>query len=147
MPDVLSSTQRSYCMSRIRGKDTNPERLIRTGLFAMGFRYRLHRRSLPGSPDLVLPKHRAVIFVHGCFWHKHGCELFRWPKTNAEFWRNKISKNSRNDKQNLIRLGAEGWRVLTVWECSLRGKRRMDQTVLIGKIARWLRARKKRTEL
>lgn len=147
MSDVLSSIQRSYCMSRIRGKDTNPERLIRNGLFAMGFRYRLHRRSLPGCPDLVLPKYRAVIFVHGCFWHKHGCELFRWPKTNSEFWREKITRNSKNDAKNVENLNSAGWRVLIVWECALRGKHRLKTENLIGKIARWLSSARARSEI
>ncbi len=142
MADVLSPEQRSYCMSRIRGKDTKPEYLIRRGLFALGFRYRLYQRCLPGCPDLVFPKYRAVIFVHGCLWHRHECELFRWPTTNAAFWRKKINRNSRNDKQNLTKLSAEGWRVLTVWECSLRGKRRVDRTILVGRIANWLRSRR-----
>lgn len=147
MPDVLSSMQRSYCMSRIRGKDTKPERLIRNALFAMGFRYRLHQRSLPGCPDLVLSKYRAVIFVHGCLWHKHGCELFRWPKTNAEFWRKKITRNSRNDAENLVKLKSAGWRVLVVWECSLRGKRRLKPETLIDQIARWLFSGRKKSEI
>jgi DNA mismatch endonuclease (patch repair protein) len=147
MPDVLTPTQRSYCMSRIRSKDTKPERLVRRGLFALGFRYRLHQRGLAGCPDLVFPKYRAVIFIHGCLWHRHECELFRWPQTNEAFWRKKIKRNSKNDKRNLTKLSAEGWRVLTVWECSLRGKRRIDQTILVGRIALWLRSKKKQTEL
>ncbi len=133
-------------MARIRGKDTKPEFMIRRGLFALGFRYRIHVRHLPGCPDLVFPMYRAVIFVHGCLWHGHKCELFRWPKTNAEFWQRKIKKNSKNDMQNLKRLMAEEWRILTVWECSLRGRHRMDYTILIGRIARWLRSSAKRAE-
>jgi len=96
---------------------------------------------------LVFPKYRAVIFIHGCLWHRHECELFRWPKTNEAFWREKINRNSKNDKRNLTKLSTEGWRVLTVWECSLRGKRRVDQTILVGRIAHWLRSTKKLTEL
>lgn len=147
MPDVLSAAQRSYCMSRIRAKDTKPELMIRKGLFAMGFRYRLHQRRLPGCPDLVFPRYGAVIFVHGCLWHRHRCELFRWPKTNAQFWRRKINKNSKNDKRNVRNLRTQGWRVLTVWECSLRGRHRMEHAALIARIAGWLRSTaKKRTE-
>lgn len=147
MPDVLSPQQRSYCMSQIRGKDTKPEYLIRKGLFALGFRYRLHQRSLPGCPDLVLPKYKAVIFVHGCLWHRHKCVLFQWPRTNAEFWRRKIDRNCQNDERNLIKLQSSGWRVLTVWECALRGKTRLDPAVLMNKIVRWLSSRRKRAEI
>lgn len=147
MTDVLSRAQRSYCMSRIRGKDTNPERLIRTGLFALGFRYRLHRRSLAGCPDLVLPKYRAVIFVHGCFWHRHKCGLFKWPKRNAAFWRQKINRNHAGDKKNLMTLNSEGWRVLVVWECALRGRRRVNPLDLFDKIARWLASGQKQQVL
>ena len=147
MADVLSPKQRSYCMSRIRGKDTKPERLIRKGLFALGFRYRLHKRSLPGCPDLVFPKYRAVIFVHGCLWHKHQCDLFRWPKTNAEFWRRKITKNSENDARNLAKLNSAGWRVLVVWECVLRGKHKLGNERVIDRIARWLPSAQRRSEI
>src|ERR1700720_3854735 len=147
MADVLSREQRSYCMSRIRGKDTKPEYIIRKGLFALGFRYRLHQRSLPGCPDLVFPRRRAVIFVHGCLWHKHECPLFRWPKTNAEFWRNKITRNSRNDVHNILKLNAEGWRVLVVWECTLRRKRSAPIKGVMGQVARWLLHGSKRREI
>jgi DNA mismatch endonuclease (patch repair protein) len=147
MSDVLSPTQRSYCMSRIRGKDTRPERLIRRGLFALGFRYRLHRRSLPGCPDLVFPRHQAVIFVHGCLWHKHECDLFKWPKTNAGFWRRKISRNSNNDEKNVAELSLAGWRVLTVWECALRGRKRRKPEKLMRDIARWLMSERRRREI
>lgn len=147
MSDVLSSEQRGYCMSQIRGKDTKPELLIRKGLFALGFRYRLHRRGLPGSPDLVLPKHGAAIFVHGCFWHRHGCPLFRWPKTNAAFWRRKIEKNRKNDIRNVERLNLEGWRVLTVWECALRGRKQNRHQQTVEKVARWLASGRRRWEI
>jgi DNA mismatch endonuclease (patch repair protein) len=147
MADVLSREQRSYCMSRIRGKDTKPEYIIRKGLFALGFRYRLHQRSLPGCPDLVFPRRRAVIFVHGCLWHKHECPLFRWPKTNAEFWRNKITRNSRNDARNIVKLNAAGWRVLTVWECTLRRKPSSLIKGVTAKVAGWLQHGPKRREI
>lgn len=145
--DVLSPDQRSYCMSRIRGKDTKPEYIIRKGLFGMGFRYRLHKRSLPGCPDLVFPKYRAVILVHGCLWHKHECESFRWPKTNAAFWKEKITRNSRNDAENLVKLNSAGWRVLTVWECTLRRKPSVVLQNVIAKVARWLEHGQKRREI
>ena len=138
MADVLSAEQRSYCMSRIRGKNTKPEHVIRRGLFALGFRYRLHRRDLPGCPDITLAKHRAVIFVHGCLWHGHECSLFKWPATNADFWRRKIMGNRANDQEVLAELKEQGWRVLTVWECALRGRCRLDPAGLIGKVVRWL---------
>lgn len=147
MADVLSPDQRSYCMSRIRGKDTKPEYIIRRGLFGKGFRYRLHERSLPGCPDLVFPKYRAVILVHGCLWHKHECELFRWPKTNAAFWKEKITRNSRNDVENIVKLNAAGWRVLTVWECTLRRKPSVVLENVIAKVARWLEHGQKRREI
>jgi DNA mismatch endonuclease (patch repair protein) len=147
MADILSPEQRSYCMSRIRGKDTKPEYVIRKGLFGMGFRYRLHERSLPGCPDLVFPKYRAVILVHGCLWHKHECESFRWPKTNAAFWREKITRNSRNDAKNLVKLNAAGWRVLTVWECALRRKPSVDLEKIIAKVAHWLDHGPKRRQI
>lgn len=138
MSDVLSPAQRSYCMSRIRGKNTKPEQAIRKGLFALGFRYRLHARSLPGCPDLVFPKHRAVVFVHGCLWHKHECQLFKWPKTNADFWKRKITRNARNDGRHIARLNSAGWRVLIVWECAVRGKKKQLAERVMHRIAGWL---------
>ena len=147
MTDVLSPTQRSYCMSRIRGKNTKPERLIREGLFALGFRYRLHQRNLSGCPDLVLSKYRAVIFVHGCLWHGHECELFHWPRTNPLFWRKKITRNHYNDEGNLAKLRSAGWRTLVIWECAIRGKQRMKEQKLIRKVAAWLSSEKRCAEI
>ncbi|WP_244559705.1 MULTISPECIES: very short patch repair endonuclease [unclassified Azospirillum] len=112
-------------MSRIRAKDTKPEMLIRRGLHAKGMRYRLHRRDLPGCPDLVFPQYRAVVFVHGCFWHGHDCPLFKPPATRQEFWAAKIAGNCARDKQSIIALLSAGWRVLTIWECSMRGSTRL----------------------
>ena len=142
MADVLSPTQRSYCMSQIRSKDTKPEILVRRGLFALGFRFRLHKRNLPGSPDLVFPKYCAVVFVHGCLWHGHACPLFRWPATNASFWYAKIVRNRETDKANVARLREAGWRVFTVWECALRGPGRRDPERLLQMTATWLRSRR-----
>lgn len=147
MSDVLSPKQRSYCMSRIRSKDTKPELVIRRSLFSLGFRYRLHQRTLPGCPDLVFSKYRAVIFIHGCLWHRHECHLFQWPRTNSAFWRRKITRNYNNDKKNLMWLGRAGWRVMTVWECALRGKQRKDSAKVTKQIARWLLSSKKRAEV
>lgn len=121
MPDVLTETQRHYNMSRIRGRDTKPEMTIRRGLHARGLRFRLHRKDLPGRPDLVFPRHRAVIFVHGCFWHGHDCPMFKWPETRQEFWREKIRKSRERDQRSFASLRDQEWRVLTVWECALRG--------------------------
>lgn len=116
-------------MSRISGKDTKPEELVRKYLFSKGFRYRKNVRTLPGSPDLVLPKYHTVIFVNGCFWHGHkNCKYFVWPKNNTEFWRKKIEANMERDKRKKSQLGDMGWTVLTVWECELRPKER--QTTL-----------------
>lgn len=147
MSDVLSAQQRSLCMSRIRGKDTKPEILVRKGLFALGFRFRLHAKDLPGSPDLVFPKHRAVIFVHGCLWHGHACHLFKWPQTNAVFWRNKIEKNKHNDTACQQALRAAGWRVLTIWECALRGRKRMEPGSLLNNVSQWLRSQQADAQL
>ena len=146
MSDVLSTAQRSYCMSRIRGKNTKPEYIVRKRLFALGFRYRLHVRSLPGCPDLVFPKYRAVVFVHGCLWHRHNCKLFQWPKTNATFWREKIIGKSRRDKRHLRRLKAGGWQVLTLWECTLRKEHAKGAEAAIARVARWLRGKQRDKE-
>lgn len=125
-------------MSGIRGKNTKPELLIRRGLHARGFRYRLHCKDLPGKPDLCFPKFRAVIFVHGCFWHGHDCHLFKWPSTRPEFWREKIARNRQVDAAAIERLFASGWRVAIVWECSLKGKHRLETQVLIDQVQNWL---------
>lgn len=118
MVDVHSPAQRSYNMSRIRGKDTRPEMIVRSLVHQMGFRFRLHRKDLPGKPDLVLPRHERVIFVHGCFWHMHRCRYGRvTPKTNAEFWQAKREGNVARDRRNRRKLKAAGWQVLTIWEC------------------------------
>ncbi len=107
-------------MAGIRAKDTKPELVVRQGLYALGLRYRLHARDLPGKPDLVFRKHRAAIFVNGCFWHGHDCPAFRWPKTREDFWRAKIGRNMANDAANAARLAALGFRSLTIWECAIR---------------------------
>ncbi len=117
---------RRRTMSRIRSRNTKPEQLVRKGLHARGLRFRLHRRDLPGTPDLVLPRYRVALFVHGCFWHGHGaedseaCQLFRWPKTRSEFWRQKIVGNRARDARVQAKLQASGWRVAVIWECQLR---------------------------
>ena len=125
-------------MSAIRGSNTRPELTIRKGLHALGFRYRLHDRKAPGKPDMVFPRYRAVILVHGCFWHQHDCHLFKWPKTRTEFWAHKIKSNRDRDRNVLSLLKADGWRVLTVWECALKGKTRLQPDELIDSIGSWL---------
>lgn len=109
-------------MSGIRGKDTRPEIIVRQALHRAGFRFRLHRKDLPGKPDIVLPKYHTVIFVHGCFWHGHGCRYFKVPKTRTDFWLDKIMANAKRDRLQEDALRAAGWRVFTVWECDIRDK-------------------------
>lgn len=131
MVDVHTKKQRSYNMSRIRGKDTKPERIVRSMLHQMGYRFRLHRSDLPGKPDIVLPKHRTVIFVHGCFWHMHNCKYGRvTPQTNTEFWQNKRSGNVERDRANRRKLIKLGWRVVTVWECWTKDKDFLQRKLL-----------------
>lgn len=118
--DVHSPEQRSYNMSRIKGKNTKPELLVRKWLWSRGYRYRLHRKDLPGKPDIVFPRQRKAVFVHGCFWHKHDCRYFKWPRTNREFWKKKINENVRRDQKNYQDLIADGWNYFIVWECELK---------------------------
>lgn len=119
--DVHDKETRSYNMSRIKGKDTKPEEIVRKYLFSQGFRYRKNDKRLPGKPDIVLPKYKTVIFINGCFWHKHeGCRYFVWPKSNTEFWREKIEATVERDKKKTAELVAAGWRVLIIWECELK---------------------------
>jgi DNA mismatch endonuclease (patch repair protein) len=123
MADHFSPEQRRYCMSRIRGKDTKPEILVRKGLHARGFRFRLQDRKLPGTPDIVLPKWGVAIMVNGCFWHGHkGCRYATRPKANTEFWDAKIVRNRHRDEVTAAHLEALGWTVITIWECELKGK-------------------------
>jgi DNA mismatch endonuclease (patch repair protein) len=142
MVDVLSPQQRSFNMSRIRSRDTKPELLLRRGLHARGFRFRLHRRDLPGRPDLMFPARRAVMFVHGCFWHGHGCQLSKMPTTRAEFWQRKINGNAARDRAAMDELKAAGWRLLVIWECAMRGPARLDNEVLLETASAFLRSGK-----
>lgn len=129
MADIKTKEARSYNMSRIRGKNTRPEEMVRKYLFSHGFRYRKNDPKLPGSPDIVLPKYRTVIFVNGCFWHGHeGCKYFVWPKNNADFWKQKIQCNIERDARKIHELQTKGWKVLVVWECELKSKKR-DSTL------------------
>ena len=137
--DVLTAEQRRFNMSRIRGKDTKPEMLLRRGLHAAGLRFRLHAPWLPGKPDLVFPKYRAAILIHGCFWHGHGCSLFKMPATRSEFWAEKISSNRERDIRTTEALRRAGWRLLTVWECSLKGRGRKPVSEVIDFCATFIK--------
>ncbi|WER47797.1 very short patch repair endonuclease [Cupriavidus sp. WKF15] len=127
-------------MSRIRGKNTKPELSVRKGLFARGLRYRLHDSRLPGTPDLVFPKHRAIIQVHGCFWHGHEqCKLYKPPSSNVDYWTTKIARNKANDYRSSTQLDEMGWRVRVVWECSIRGQSADRLEAFYDELADWVR--------
>jgi DNA mismatch endonuclease (patch repair protein) len=136
--DTISKAARSALMARIRGKDTKPEVAVRSALHRAGFRFRLYARGLPGRPDIVLPKHGVVIFVHGCFWHRHGCSLSSEPATRRRFWQAKFDANVARDRRNARALRALGWRVLTVWECALRTNAGRERAIaaLVRRIGR-----------
>ena len=137
MADVVDLETRSRMMSGIRGKDTKPEMAVRRTLFAAGFRFRLHRRDLPGAPDVVLPGRRVAVFVHGCFWHRHeGCPYAKLPATRPEFWKAKLEGNAGRDRRNAEALRAAGWRVLVVWECATRGKAAEGLTL---RLSEWIK--------
>lgn len=141
MADVLTPRQRSYCMSRIRGKDTKPEIVVRRIAHALGYRFRLHRRDLPGTPDLVFPRLRKLIHMHGCYWHCHDCRYGAVvPKTNAEFWQRKRAGNVERDRRNARAARELGWDVLVVWECEVR-----DETALRRRLSAFLAAPAART--
>jgi DNA mismatch endonuclease, patch repair protein len=147
LAERLDQSDRSKLMARIGGKDTAPELVVRRGLHAAGFRFRLHMRNLPGRPDLVLPKYRAVIFVNGCFWHGHDCDAFRWPATRQDFWTAKISGNRSRDAANTLKLTELDWRVGIVWECALRRKATSEQTKTLTALKDWLRGTDSMIEL
>ena len=134
-------------MARIKGKNTKPEMVLRRALHALGFRYRLHVSGMPGKPDLVLPRYRAAVFIHGCFWHGHDCELFRIPATRSDFWREKLAGNRARDDAALDSLAAMGWRTLVVWECAMRGKSRRSADEIACRMAEWLRSGAARGEI
>lgn len=134
MTDVFSKEKRSWIMSRVKGRDTKPEILVRSFVHRMGFRFRLHRRDLPGNPDIVLPRHGKIIFVHGCFWHGHKqCRRSKRPTTNKVFWNKKLDENIERDKRFRRKLRRMGWKVLIVWQCETRKPEK-----LIGKLERFL---------
>jgi len=144
--DIVSPTVRSRMMSGIRGKNTRPELLIRRILFAAGYRFRLHRKDLPGTPDIVLSKYRAVIFIHGCFWHMHdGCRFAKIPSSRKQFWRRKLAGNRERDRRSIDELMAAGWRVLVVWECMTRSETSCN--ALSQRLDSWLQGRRQFAEL
>ncbi|CAN7654002.1 very short patch repair endonuclease [Rhizobium sp. LjRoot254] len=140
MPDIVDQPTRSRMMSGIRAKNTKPELAVRQRLHALGFRYRIHVVEVPGKPDLVLPKYRAAIFVHGCFWHGHNCSLFRLPDTRRDFWQAKIDRNKQRDEQVSGQLQDAGWRQLSIWECAFRGSDQIGLDAVIERTQRWLRS-------
>jgi len=134
-------------MSGIRSKNTKPEIVIRKALHKEGFRFRIHCRDLPGKPDLVFPKYKAVIFIHGCFWHVHDCSLFKWPSSRREFWKSKLSRNQEKDSESLQKLRDAGWRVLVIWECAFKGVKRLPLEKIVAGAGRFLTGKKKFAEI
>lgn len=130
MADNHSKEIRSMNMSHISGKNTKPEEIVRKYLFSKGLRYRKNVKNLPGCPDIVLKKYKTVVFVNGCFWHKHDCGRFVWPSSNVEYWHNKINRNVERDAKNAVLLAEAGWQVLTIWECELK-KNIAEQNLII----------------
>lgn len=141
MTDIVDRQTRSRMMGGIRGKDTKPEIAVRSLLHRSGFRFRLHVRELPGRPDIVLPKYRVIVNVMGCFWHGHECDIFRWPSTREDFWREKICGNRNRDRKVNAQLLEAGWRIATVWECALRGRTAWDEERLSRKFSLWIKGR------
>ncbi len=141
MTDIVDRKTRSRMMSGIRGRDTKPEITVRSLLHRSGFRFRLHVRELPGKPDIVLPRYRAIVNVMGCFWHGHECATFRWPSTRKAFWRGKILENRRRDHAVGALLLRANWRTATVWECALRGRTARSEAKLARTLSSWIRSR------
>ncbi len=139
MADIVTLEKRSQMMSGIKGKNTKPEIAIRKELHKRGFRYRIHVKSLIGKPDLVFPKHKAVIFINGCFWHGHAdCRLFKLPSSRTEFWKIKINRNRELDLNAVNKLHSDGWRIGVIWECCMRGKRKRTQDYIFSRTTAWL---------
>ena len=145
--DIVTPQVRSRMMSGIGGKNTKPELILRSALHRTGFRFRLHRRDLPGRPDLFFPKHRAALFIHGCFWHWHDCHLFKWPSSREEFWREKINGNAERDRRQVALLKDTGIRVGVVWECALKGRTRLQLDDVIAACSQWLASEEPRFNL
>jgi DNA mismatch endonuclease, patch repair protein len=138
MVDVVDAATRSRMMSGIRSKNTKPERIIRSELHKLGFRFRLHSSATPGRPDLVLPKYQAAVHINGCYWHGHDCKLYRLPNTRRTFWKEKIQRNRLRDRRVLKATLAMGWRHLAIWECAFRGSDQLGLGMTIQRAARWL---------
>lgn len=138
MTDIVDKKTRSRMMSRILGRDTKPEMVVRSGLHQLGFRFRLHVKGLPGRPDLVLPRWKTAVFVNGCFWHCHGCELFRWPKTNHEFWKTKLTANRDRDRKAIHRLVGDDWYVAIIWECAIRHRKSIQIERMFSSLSNWI---------
>ncbi len=138
LTDTVSVERRSEIMAQVGSGDTKPELLVRKGLHALGFRYRLHVKELPGKPDLVFPRYKSVIQINGCFWHGHSCPRCRMPSSNTEYWNQKVARNMERDVANRQLLLDEGWRVLTIWECALTGKWKLGLSRVIGLASAWL---------
>lgn len=147
MADTLTPEQRRLNMSSIRSRDTAPELTVRRALHGRGFRFRLHRRDLPGRPDIVLPRYRTAVFVHGCFWHGHDCPLFKVPASRTEFWTAKVEANRRRDEASLLRLDQLGWRIACVWECALKGPGRLTMTEVSDRLATFILSADKATDI
>lgn len=147
MTDIVDPATRSRIMSGIRSKNTTPELTVRKGLHALGLRFRIHDRQIPGKPDLIYKRCRAAIFVHGCFWHGHSCSYFRLPGTRREFWSRKISGTQSRDSKVMAALKAAGWRQLTVWECAFRDKDLREQKRVIRRIFRWITSNRNAIEI
>jgi DNA mismatch endonuclease, patch repair protein len=147
MTDIVDRATRSRMMSGIRARNTKPEVRIRSLLHRAGFRFRIHVSDLPGKPDVVLPRFRAIIMIHGCFWHWHGCHLFKLPSTRQDFWETKIRRNRDNDRRVESALHDAGWRVATIWECAMKGPGRLDDADLQQQIASWLQSRSELLEI
>jgi DNA mismatch endonuclease, patch repair protein len=141
LADVVDKATRSRMMAGIKGKNTKPEIIVRKALHAAGFRFRLHDMKLPGKPDIVLPKYRAVVFVHGCFWHGHDCRLFKLPKSRKAFWAAKIEGNKVRDVKTTLELVQANWRVLTIWECALVGSAKLGMELIAKRSSLWLKGK------
>jgi DNA mismatch endonuclease (patch repair protein) len=147
MADIVPADVRSRMMAGIRATNTKPELLLRKGLHARGLRFRLHDPALPGKPDIVFTRHRAVILAHGCFWHGHDCHLFKWPSTRPDFWRSKIARNREVDARTDAALANAGWRQAVVWECALKGRTRLPLDNVLDSCENWIRSDRQRMEI
>ena len=147
MVDVVTPEKRSQMMAGIRAKNTKPELLIRSGLHRLGYRFRLHDRCLPGKPDIVLRKYKSAIFVHGCFWHVHECNIFKWPQTRENFWRTKLLRNREVDSKSIAAIQGLGWRTAVVWECAIRGASSKTIPTVLGELDDWLQGGRSNLEI